>query len=437
MQKSKFQIIILVIFIFGAIVALLMFSAKKSGNSATGEGGIVMVWGTLPQNTVNSLFGDYNNKNDGATIRYAQVESDGFEAALAEAIASGVGPDLVIVPDSKIINLENKLFPIPYESLTERAFRDAYIEQGELFLAQTGVIALPLVVDPLILFYNRDMLQDAGITQLPATWDELQKMTPILTKKEDTEILQSAVALGLSKNVSHSKDIFSLMLLQLNNPIILRIPNTPSYRSLIGGGATGGILPAVNTIKYLTSFTDPLGEFYSWNRAKKTSQDAFVSGELTFYIGYGSEIPTIRAKNPNLNFDVGRVPQVSPTSTKTTFGKMIGVGIVKTSPNFNSAFSVATSVIGNKDFIASLTASSLNKAPVAPARLDLLGNPPENLFGALLYNSAQISEGWLDPSDSETDEVFSRMLDDVVSGVSTPEQAVGNAQNQMSIILSK
>jgi len=437
MQKSKFQIVILVVFVFGAIVALIMFSSKKNSGSTPGEGGIVMVWGTLPKNIVNPLFGDYNNKNDGASIRYAQVAIEGFEANLAEAIASGVGPDLVIVPDSKIINLENKLYPIPFESLSERAFRDAYIEQGELFLTPAGTIALPLVVDPMILFYNLDMLQDVGITRLPSTWNELKEMTPFLTKKKDLEILQSGVALGLSKNVSHAKDIFSLMLLQLDNPIITRISSSVGYRSVLGSGASGGILPASNTIKYLTVFTDPLGEFYSWNRAKKMSQDAFVSEELAFYLGYASEIPNIRSKNPNLNFDVGRVPQVNLTSSKTTFGKMIGVGIVKTTKNFNSAFSVATSVIGNKDFISAISNATLTKSPLAPARLDLLGNPPENLYGALLYNGALISKGWLDPNDDETTKVFDKMLEDVVSGASTPDQSVGTAQSELSILLSR
>ncbi len=436
MQKSKFQIIILVVFVFAAVVALIMFSKKKGGSSAEGTG-MVVVWGTFRQDLIEPIFTNFNNTSKTFQLRYIQRSPETFESDLSESIASGVGPDIIFLTEDRVVRLENKLYPIPYESLSERAFRDAYIEEGRLFLTPTGVVALPILVDPMVLFYNQNLLQDGGITKAPATWEELKSMVPLFTKKEGTTILKSGVALGSPRNVTHSKDIFSLMLLQLGNPIVART-TMGGYKSTFSGSAPSGVNPAVESLRFQSQFTDPLGAFYTWNRAKDSSLEAFIAEDLAFYFGYASEIPSISARNPNLNFDVARVPQISGTAEQTTIGRLTGVAIVKTSKNFNTAFTAATTVLSGKDFVQKIVNGLIDKNPVAPARLELLGraNYPQNLYGQLLYTSALISKGWLDPSDTGTNPIFENLFDTVISGAKTPEQAVSEAQNAFSRLIS-
>jgi ABC-type glycerol-3-phosphate transport system substrate-binding protein len=435
MQKSKFQMIIIVVFIFAAVVALILFSKKKSGGTAD-VGGTVVVWGTFPQDALDTMINTFNNTSKTFRIQYIQRPKETFETDLAEGIASGVGPDLVFITQDQVIRLDNKLYHIPYESLSERSFRDAYIEQGQLMLAADGIIALPLTVDPMVLFYNQDLLQDAGITKAPATWGDLKTMAPLFTKKDGTTIVQSAVALGAYKNVSHAKDIFAMMLLQLGNPIIGKnaMGGYASSFATVGANKING---AIESLRFQTQFTDPLSPLYTWNRAKDNSQDAFVNGELAFYLGYASEIPTIAARNPNLNFDIARAPQINTTNEQTTIGNMTSVGIIKTSKNFTAAYTAATTVISLDPFVNQLVSNLMIKTPVAPARLALLGraNYPKNLYGQLLYNSALISKGWLDPHSASTNPIFSTLFDSVVSGAKTPDQAVFDAQSAITRVL--
>jgi len=57
-----------------------------------------------------------------------------------------------------ISQIHNKLYTIPYAAYTERTFRDTNIDGAQLFLSTTGVTALPLLVDPLVTYYNKDIL---------------------------------------------------------------------------------------------------------------------------------------------------------------------------------------------------------------------------------------------------------------------------------------
>jgi ABC-type glycerol-3-phosphate transport system substrate-binding protein len=154
------------------------------------------------------------------------------------------------------------------------------------------------------------------------------------------------------------------------------------------------------------------------------------------YIGFASELPFIAAQNPNLNFDVAKVPQASSTGTSVTFGNMQAIGVVKASKNLSTALFVASDLT-SADFQTKLTTGLLNSAPVAPARRDLLATAPQTLFGPTLYSSAIISRGWYDPGAEATDPIFSNMVDSVVRGASDPSQAVGDAESKLTVLFSQ
>jgi ABC-type glycerol-3-phosphate transport system substrate-binding protein len=42
---------------------------------------------------------------------------------------------------------------------------------------------MPLFVDPIVLYYNKDILSNEGIVNPPRTWDELFLLNSVLTKE--------------------------------------------------------------------------------------------------------------------------------------------------------------------------------------------------------------------------------------------------------------
>ncbi len=83
-------------------------------------------------------------------------------------------------------------------------------------------------------------------------------------------------------------------------------------------------------------------------------------------------------------------------------------------------------------------ASSLTKAlGLAPARRDLLGVKQTDAYTPTFYNSALFARSWLDPSSDDTDNIFRRMIDSVLSNSMKPEDAISDANNKLNLLLIK
>ena len=60
----------------------------------------------------------------------------------------------------KLVEHRSRLQSIPYESFPERDFRNRYIDGASIFAMRDGVYAFPLMVDPLVMYWNRDIFSD-------------------------------------------------------------------------------------------------------------------------------------------------------------------------------------------------------------------------------------------------------------------------------------
>ncbi len=433
MKGSSFQTIILAVFGALVFIAVLVFAGvihigKK--NTATTATGNVVLWGTLHKDQLGQVFDDFNTMNKTFSVLYIQKDPATFDGELVNAIASGSGPDLIMLSQDSILSLSNKLYHIPYTSLPERTFRDTFADEGVLYLAGDGIIALPFTIDPLILYYNKGMLQSAGITTPPKTWDDVVTDLPLLTKKSGASITQGGIALGTFSNIAHASDVISLLILQTGNPITAANKNG-GYYSLLTEKFGGAIAPAEAALGFYTQFSDPLKDTYTWNSAQSNSRDAFTSEGLAFYIGYASELPVIAAKNPNLNFDITKIPQLKSSTTFTTYGNMTGIAMVKSTKNPATAFTVASKLTG-ADFETTLINKLLETAPIAPATRSILATPPQNLYGPTLFYSALNARGWLAPGKSAVNTIFGGMVSDIIRGALSTTDAMSKADNLLT-----
>lgn len=431
---SLFQIITIGVFIFFIVFAVLVFSGiiPLFGTSPDGVGGTVTMWGTLPASSLDGSIAELNIQNEGVfTLNYVEKSEDTFDAEIVEAIASNRAPDLILLPQDLIVRQENKVIPISYDSLSVRDFKNTFIEEGELYLSAQGILALPFSVDPLVLYWNRDIFNEKVVSQPPELWDQLLVLAPAFTvKDEGLNVRQSAVALGEFGNVSHSKDILSLLILQAGNPMVER---SESGLTAVLDERRGLVTkPAESAVRFYTGFSNPSKPIYTWNRSLPESKDLFASGNLAVYIGYASERSEIIAQSPNLNFDVALVPQARDSKTKTTLGKMTGIATLRSSRNPQTALYVAGILSGNS-FLDLFSQES----GLPPARRDLLLRRTTGSVGQTLYGSALIARGWLDPSPSQTQLIFKTLIENVTSGRTSEEGAVSRANGELNRLLAR
>ncbi|MES2087478.1 MAG: extracellular solute-binding protein [Patescibacteria group bacterium] len=411
MKASPFQVVLTAIFIIalvGGVIVLALTKAKNgSVNSVT-----VVIWGTMDTAAFNDSVSNLTLGTNGYKIEYIQKIEAAFDQDLIEALASGVGPDAILLPQDKIIKYRDKILPFSYNIMPLRDFKDTFIQEAELYIDSEGVVALPFTVDPLVMYWNRDSLTNIGESLPPKTWDQFITLVPRLSVKDaNSNILKSGVALGEFKNITNAFEIISAILLQAGSPITQYGPD-----GLMG--ALSPTLATIGAVNFYTDFANPLKPDYSWNRALINSRDMFASGDLAFYFGFASEMSKIRDRNSNLNFDVTYFPQPKGASILTTFGKMQGLAVLKSSQNQASAVSLLIAMTA-PDTINLLS----SRTGLPPVRRSMLVADPKDPYQAIFYNSALRAKAWVDPNSSNSRAAFQNMIESITSG----EAGVGDA----------
>lgn len=425
MKSTPFQIIVISVFgVLIVITLIVLFLDKGSGNSKKAVE--LSLWGTVPSVNVQAVLTATDADAAGIKVTYKQIDSANFDEQLIESLASGTGPDAIIIPQDSIIRYQDKLYPIPYASLSQRGFMDTYVGEAELFLDTDGILGVPFSIDPLVAYWNRDMFGSAGISQPPQYWDEFLRLAESLTVRGSTNaISKSAVSIGEFSNVTNAKEILSAMALQAGVPITARSVSSGKLESAINLSAN-----FQSVVNFYVEFANPVKSVYTWSRSLPNSQAMFTSGDLGVYFGFGSELPKIKAKNPNLDFDITYFPQARNTSSKTTFGRIYAVSAVKWSSKVSSAMQLAL-IFGSQAGVKAWSESS----GLPPVRRDLLSVKPSNPYAVIYYDSALWSKGWLDPDSARTKKIFQDMVESITSGWMTTPQAVNQAAAQMGNLL--
>lgn len=428
---KNFQLIFIVVFIASAIFGIFVFSGAIPIGNDGGDGslGTVVLWGTVKSGTIAPILEAFNNAHPTFTVVYVEKNADNFDEELLEALATGTGPDLIFLPDNLVSKYENKIVTVPYQSYPLSAFKSNFAGAGEVFLTSKGVLAFPLTINPLMMYYSRSMLDANSIVFPPAYWDEFEKIVPTLTKKDESnKITKSAVALGDFQNIAHAKDIIATMFMQAGNPIVSEKEgffsadlNSPSASVNLG-----------SVLEFYAGFADPNSSVYSWNKSFPNSSEAFSREDLAFYFGFASELPTLINRNPNQNFLVSSFPQLRGSNFKLTGAEVLGVAVVASSKNFNTALTAA-GLLATEDFALTLSEA----LSVVPARRNLLASKPTDAYYSTFYDSALFSRSWRDPADKETDDIFRRMIDSVLTNNLSVRDALNEATNRLNLLLIK
>ncbi|MBI5004981.1 MAG: extracellular solute-binding protein, partial [Candidatus Lloydbacteria bacterium] len=276
---SALQVGILLFSGFVAVISVLVFAGVIPwfGSKSNQFGGEAVLWGTMPDIVVKSFFDDFNKTHEKEfKVVYVAKSPDTFDTELVEALASGAGPDMIFLPHDLLLRHQDKVSLLPYASFSLRNFKDTFIDAGELYLEPQGIIALPITVDPLVMYWNKDFLSSHGRAEPPRFWDEFLTLAPVLslqTKSGDIE--ESAVAMGESANIKHTKEILSMLMLEAGNPIISR-DSSGKLISLLDDLLGNTTPPAGSALRFYTEFSNPAKRTYSWNRSLPEAKDLFI-----------------------------------------------------------------------------------------------------------------------------------------------------------------
>ena len=435
---NNFQTILVAIFLAFFVFGVLIFSGvlKIGGasNTTNTPQGKVIIWGTLNSSDFYKVFETAVGQNRSLTVTYIPKQESTYEQSLIESFANGTGPDLFIMSPDMISKFSKFVYKIPYASYPERTYRDTFIDGADIYLSYDGVIGYPLVVDPMVMYYNKNIFSNEGISQVPQYWNELFDLSNILTKKKsDGTVSQSMIALGRYENVTHAKDILATLFMQSGNTLVKRIDDGTSTKyssSLTDSNST--VSPVESVLNFFIEFSNPSSSAYSWNRSFPGAIDVFTSGNSAIYLGRASELFKIQSINPNLSFDITQILQTKGTNTKVTYGDIYAISANKKSANLTAALGFA-GILASDDN-ASNMAKSLSLPPVSRS---LLNVKPTDPYLSTFFNSAVFSKSWVEPSSKDSDSILNELVNNILSNKLSVSEAINKAQGQLNQTLNK
>ncbi len=422
-------VIIGAILVFGLVVVGFIYGRRVAGPSGTLE-----FWGLYDDSaTWQSFLNAFNKEHRGVTIRYTQMNPATYEKDLLDALAAGRGPDIMMFHSSWLPKHGNKISPLPELMMTTRQFQDTFPDVAFTnFVSQNRIYALPLWTDALVMYYNKDLFNAVGIATPPVNWDEfVQDVVKLSTKDRFGNLSKAAAALGTSNNVNNASDLLSLIMLQVGAKMISDDGGRAAFDQTITVG-TAKFNPGETALRFYTDFSNPKLPVYTWNANQPNSLEAFIQGKVAVAFDYNSALSQIKKRSPNLRLGVAPVPQPKNAQKVVNYSNYWAYSVPATSGNSEAAW----------QFLTYMTQKDIEQAYVdylekVASRRDILqvqqNSPDLGVFADAILSAAS----WYQIDPKEIDKIFRDMIDEVVLGGQKPGDAVNNAADKVSLLMSQ
>jgi len=415
------------------------------------------------EDAFEDIIRDYRTLHPNVTINYTKLRFDEYENQLLRAMAEGRGPDIFSVHNTWMGEYQSRLLPMPSSvtvtyneqrgslrretvtvakeepTMSMRDLSQNFVDQvvSDVVLdyqpdpkldPQERIYGLPLSVDSLVLFYNKDLFNAAGIATPPTSWSEedfYAKVDALTSYDTRGEVEQSAIALGRSDNVERATDIVSLLMMQVGTEMTddrgrVSFQNIPAT-------ALEDTYPTLNALEFYTDFADPTKQVYTWNDTYKNSFEAFANGDTAMFIGYSYHIPLLRTAAPKLNFAISTVPQISQ-SQKVNFANYWIESVAATTkyPDWAWDFVMFTTDEAN-------VASYLNTAKRPAALKNLIASQIEDEDLGPFAEQTLTARSWYQGNDAATaEDAMKDLVDQILAGTDDPGEAIDVAARRVA-----
>jgi multiple sugar transport system substrate-binding protein len=314
-------------------------------------------WGLWEDKSIiQPLIEQYQAKNTNVIIKYQKMDPNGYRDRLIVRSQQNNGPDIFRFHNTWIPEIKNVLSALPKKIMSENEFEKTFYElyKNDLKIGN-NYYGISLMLDGLVMVYNENIFNNAGIKKPPETWEDIINNVGQLTVKDrNGRIITSGIALGTASNISHFSDIFCLFLLQ----------NGADLTKLDSSEAAGAL-------ESYRKFAEPPDNY--WDETMPDSIDAFIQEKVAMIIIPSWEILKIKTLNSNLNFKVIPVPKL-PQANPLTIASYWVDGVSKYSDGIkqNEAWKFLK-YMSEKDTMTKLfELQSKNRLfGAAPSRIDL------------------------------------------------------------------
>jgi multiple sugar transport system substrate-binding protein len=424
-----------VFYILAGVITLVVFITIIVVLMNLGGGTVQQVtlqfWGVFDDRGVyDPIIRDFQAQNPSIRVVYRELGYEDYERSLVDALAAGTGPDIFMFHNTWLPKHGDKIAAMPEGEgfMTLKDFQNQFVDvAAQDLLFSNRIYGLPLYVDTLALYYNKDILNSAGITRPAQTWEEFNSDVEVITRLDGSgNITQSAAAIGTARNINRSTDILMGLMMQSGVKMMDTENSGPTFSRPVNNTPVGEL-----ALKYYTDFANPSVRTYTWNDAQHYSIDAFTEGKTAMMFNYSHQIPVLRAKAARLNFGVAPIPQVSPGDAKT-YSNYWATAVSNSSKAPNEAWKFLIHLT-SKEGASNYLNSTLRPA----ARRDLIELQRNDLDLGVFAVQALSARSWFQIDNIAIESVFADMIDDVNFGRATIKEALQDAESRINVLMSR
>ena len=440
----------IIVALLGGVVVLMMqgvipgFQKDRGPIGPTGPAPLTLeLWNVFESSDIYAeLIEDFVAENPHVTINYTKRNYIDYRTKLTEAFANGTAPDIFAIHNTWLPLQQNRISPAPGTLLAVSQFNEIFPRVVSFdFVRETKegerlVYALPLAIETLGLFYNKDYFETANVAVPPRTWEELLDYTKLFTQLDETgQIKISGIALGTADNINRATDVISLLMMQggarMNNELLSEA--TFDDTIVLGEGDQKEIFtPARDALEFYLAFSDNTRPVYSWNKQASYSIDAFVEGKAAMMVNYPHNIPVVQSKAPHLNFKTASVPQLQDRKEDVNYASYWGFTVSKNSPNAGVAWQFIDFLLQPNNLKKYLTIAQL---PTARRDLILWQQQDENL--RYFANQIISARSWYQGDSFAVETVLGDMINSALVGERTTQEALEDAAARITVIIQK
>lgn len=247
----------------------------------------------------------FEEANPGTDIQIEVVPWDVLLQRLTTDIAAGVNADLSIIGTRWLVDFVQEGIAAPLDDFMDDAFRDRFID---VFLSPSVMegqtFGLPIAASARAMYYNRDLLEQAGLDTPPDTWEELEEAARAISAIGD-----DIAGFGMQGSAIETDVYFYYAFWAHGGELV-----TADGRS--GLDSPAGIAAAT---LYKQMIDEGLTQPGMTAFTREDVQNLFKQGRVGMMITAPFLAAQIASEVPDLNYGVGAIP-AGPDGIRGTYG---------------------------------------------------------------------------------------------------------------------
>lgn len=359
--------------------------------------------------TFGEILSDYQQLHPNVRINYRRFDEANYEQTLLNALAANEKVDIIMFKNSWLPKHFDKVVPLPSEALAKDGSSLSFTDFQNLyptvaiqdFAPEKIIYALPLYIDTLAMFYNRDIFDSKAVALPPKNWSEAQS----LSKKVK-------VGMGASNRImANASDLLNILFIQSGAPMVDQ-NFTRAQFAADGEGA----------LSFYTQFKYP---------SKLYSFDSFANGETAITFGYHDQIKELLDRNPFLPLKIAPLPRPTASVQNTNWAKYYGLAVSRNSNVPNEAWQfilfLAANPIESEKYLA--------KSGHPPALRSLINKKIDDPDMGVFTQQSLSARSYPQIDDNFIRNTFTDMIESVTSGQFSPYSAVVRAESEITRLI--